>query len=180
VNKAKLALNVVSILIIALPFAVLLINYQTNLLDTVVTPDIKDALGSSISSQSKLFPKPLAATYNPQTNSVSFQFNFTNSLTSKLSVNKITADLVALDDNVLIARLSLKEPTVILPHQNVVLQVSGPLEGGVAAYFVNYVATGHGSVHVVLGKLNFEAGGVLVHTDQTDAGTLPLGGAAGG
>jgi hypothetical protein len=177
VSKAKLALTVVSILIIALPFAFFLITYQNNLLDTVLTPEIKDALGNGIINQNKLIPKPIGGTYNPQTSSISFQFNFTNPLPTKLSINKITTDIVALDDNVLIAHLSLKEPVFILPYQNVVMQVSGPLESGVAAYFVNYVISGHSSVHVVLSDLNVEAGGVSVHTDQTDAGSIPLGGA---
>ena len=176
-NKAKLALTVVSILIIALPFAFLLITYQNNLLDTVITPEMKDTLGNGLINQNKLMPQPIGATYNPQTSSIIFQFNLTNPLSTKLTVNKITADIVAIDDNVLIARLSLKEPTVILPHQNMVLQVSGSLESGVAAYFVNYVISGHSSIHVVLSNLNVETGGVLVHTDQTDAGSIPLGGA---
>jgi hypothetical protein len=180
VNKAKLALTVVSILIIALPFTFLILNYQNNLLDTVITPDIKDALGNGLVNQDKLMPKPIGGTYNPQTNSISFLFNFTNPLSTKLSVNKITADIVALDDNVLISHLSLQEPTVIMPHQTVVMQVSGPLESGVAAYFVNYVVSGHSSVHVVFSDLNVEAGGITVHNDQTDAGTIPLGGAVVG
>jgi hypothetical protein len=175
-NKAKLALTVVSILIIALPFTFLLITYQNNLLDTVITPEIKDALGNGASNQDKLMPKPIGATYNTQTSSISFQFNFTNPLSTKLTVNKITADIIAMDDNELIAHLSLKTPKVILPHQTVVMQVSGPLESGVAAYFVNYFVSGHRSVHVVLSNLDFEAGGVSVHTDQLDAGTIPLGG----
>jgi hypothetical protein len=175
VNKAKLALNVVTILIIALPFAFLLLNYQNNLLDAVVTPEIKNALGNGF-NQNKLMPQPVGATYNTQTSSITFQFTFTNPLPTKLSVTKITADIIASDDNVLIAHISLKTPKVILPNQNVAMQVSGPLENGVAAYFVNYFVSGHRSVHVVLSNLNFEAGGVSVHTDQLDAGTIPLGG----
>jgi hypothetical protein len=175
--KLKLALWVISILIVALPLAAIAVAYSGNLMDTVVPPNVKDAFSIGLSSQSSLYPKPSSASYNLQTATASFQFSFTNPLTTKITINSITADVYAIDEAKLVAHITLKEKVTVNPHGNVQLEVSGPLETGVANYFAGQIANGNSNIHVVFSNLDISAGGLLVHTSQSDAGNIHLGGA---
>jgi hypothetical protein len=174
--KLKLALSVISILIIAVPLSTLAVLSSGNFMDTVVTPSIKDAFSSGLSSQTQLYPQATDANYYAQNSTVSFTFTFTNPLNINLKVYSITSNVTSTDDK-WIAYITLDNPTDILPHQTAELKVSGTLQTGVTDYLTQQVAGGASSLDLVFENLDVSVGGLTVHRWQVDAGSLPLGGA---
>ncbi|MCW4025287.1 MAG: hypothetical protein NWF01_09675 [Candidatus Bathyarchaeota archaeon] len=177
-KKLKLALAVVSVLIVVVPIAALVLVYSDNLMDTVIPQDIKSAFSSGLSSQSELYPQVLTGTFNSEDNTVSFQFNITNPLNTELTVTSLTANIIAFDDNKPLGNIALSSPATIEIGKSVVLQVSGQLNAGLDEYFANYVSGGYQSIHVAFQNLNIKAGGIQIQMNHQDAGSIPLGGLA--
>ena len=98
-DKVKIALTILSIVIVIGPLAGIAYVYRDNLLGLVVPPQIKSMIsgGDSTGSQSQpqFQPPQLVGQpqYNAQTGAVSVSFNFTNPLTNKISIDKLSAEV---------------------------------------------------------------------------------------
>jgi beta-mannanase len=177
-KKLKLALAVVSVLILVVPVAALVLAYSDNLMDVLIPSDMKGAFNSGLSRQSQLYPQVLAGAFNSADKTVSFQLNITNPLNTHLKVNAVTAKVVVFDDNKELGNITLSFPITIEAGKSAVLQVSGPLNSGIEQYFANYASGGYQNIHLAFQDLTIEAGGLQIRVDRQDAGSIPLGGMA--
>jgi hypothetical protein len=174
-RKLKLALAVVSVLIVVVPIAAFVLVYSDNLMDTVIPQDIKGAFNRGLSSQSELYPQVITGAFNSEDNTVNFQFNITNPLNRELTVTALTANVIAFDDNKPLGNITLSSPVTIEAGKSVVLQVSGPLNAGLEEYFANYAAGGYQNIHIAFQNLKMKVGGIQIQMERPDAGYIPLG-----
>lgn len=188
-DKVKIALTLISIAIIASPLLVELVIYRDNLLGLILPPQIQNLVngdkgsGSQSQQQTDLsqfqIPQPVGQPqYNPSTGAFALPFNFTNPLTTQISINQLSADITSAQDNTPLGTVSINGPITINPNQNAIINVTGNL----SPQEVNQLQTQgqqSRSVPISLANLNVDVGGIKIHLDQlSDIGSIPIPGGA--
>ncbi len=187
-DKVKIVLTLVSIAIIASPFLVELIIYRDNLLGLVIPPQVQNLINGdkgngSNGSQSGIsnfqVPQPNGQPqYNPSTGAFVLPFNFTNPLTTQISINQLSADVISAQTNVPLGTVLINGPITVNPGQNAIINVSGIL----SPQEVNQLQSQYpqnGNLPISLANLNVDVGGVKIHLDQlSNVGSIPLKGGA--
>lgn len=178
-EKVKLALTIFSIIIIAGPLLGAVLVYRNNLGALVFPPQLQnlsnslvsDALQPSQSLPQFQLPQPVGQPqYNPETGAFNYPFNFTNPLTIPISLDQLSAQVVT-ENNVTLGNVSIDQPITVAPGADALLNVTGTLSQDA----VNQVAAQYasGNLNVALENVNANIGGIIVHIDQIDAGSIP-------
>ena len=186
----KLALTILSVAIIVVPLVAEVFAYQDNLTGLIIPPQISDLMnggnsnnsgnnGTQGSQSSQLaksvipnFQMPQAIgqpQYDPATGAFSAPFNFTNPLSSQISIEQFSAEVVGAD-NSLLGNVSIT-PVNVGPGQNTVITVTGNL----SQEAVNQLESQYqnGNLNVSLKNVNVNLAGVSVHLDQiNDIGSI--------
>jgi hypothetical protein len=183
-DKVKVALTVLSIMIIIVPLLVEVYAYKDNLLGLVIPPQMKNLIngggnsGTSAGPQSSSSPSlpnfqiPQPAEqpqYNPTTGAFIYPFNFTNPLSTEISFDHLSAQVVT-ENGTSLGNISMPQTISIPPGANSVITASGNLNPDA----VNQLATQYtgGNLNIALNNVNVDVGGVLVHIDHIDAGSI--------
>ncbi len=181
-DKVKLALTVLSILIVIGPLAGIAYVYRDNLLGLVVPPQIKSLVsgGDSTGSQSQPEFQPPQIVgqpqYNAQTGAVTVSFNFTNPLTNGVSIDNLSAEVQSEEDGVCLGNISLSQPIQIAPGETSTINVSGVLNQATISQF-EAQNPGVNGINISLENLNADVAGITVHMDQVNnVGQLQLPG----
>lgn len=182
----KIALTVLSILIILVPLAVEVYDYRDNLLGLILPPALKSVvngdLGSGAQTSSEAseainnfqIPQPQAGQlqYNPTTGAFSFPFNFTNPLNTDLSFNQLSAE-VTTEDGQPLGNVSVPQTINIEPGENAMVVAQGFLSQSAINQIVgNYTSGNLSTLNIALSNVNVDVGGVMVHIDHIDAGQI--------
>lgn len=185
-DKVKIALTVLSILIILVPLAVEVYDYRDNLLGLILPPALKSVvngdLGSGAQTSSEAseainnfqIPQPQAGQlqYNPTTGAFSFPFNFTNPLNTDLSFNQLSAE-VTTEDGQPLGNVSVPQTINIEPGENAMVVAQGFLSQSAINQIVgNYTSGNLSTLNIALSNVNVDVGGVMVHIDHIDAGQI--------
>jgi hypothetical protein len=195
-DKVKIALTLVSIAIVVGPLAGIALAYKDNLSGLVLPPQFESLMnggngsggngtagaqygpqtaGTQSLSQFQL-PQPVGQPqYDPSTGAFSYPFNFTNPLTSEISIDQLSADVISSQNNEILGTLSINGPINIDPNQTAMINVTGILSPQEVSQLEAQYQQG-GSLPISLANLNVDVGGIKVHLDQfSDIGSIPLG-----
>ena len=135
----KIALTLISIAIVVGPLVGVLLVYRDNLMGLVLPPEIKDLSSNSnkdSSSVSKflnisVLQLPTLAGqpyYNQQTGAFSYPINFTNPLSTEISVDQISAEIKSKNSNIILGNISITQPIKIAPGANGIINATGILD----------------------------------------------------
>jgi len=181
-DKVKIALTVLSILIVIGPLAGAAFVYRDNLVGLVVPPQVKSLVsgGDSTGSQSQpeFQPPQLVGQpqYNAQTGAFTVSFNFTNPLTNEVSIDKLSAEVQSEEGGASLGNISLSQPIQITPGETSIINVSGVLSQAAISQF-EAQNPGVNGINISLANLNVDVAGVTVHMDQVNnVGQLQLPG----
>jgi hypothetical protein len=179
-DKVKIALTVLSILIVIGPLAGAAFVYRDNLVGLVVPPQVKSLVsgGDSTGSQSQpqFQPPQLVGQpqYNAQTGAFTVSFNFTNPLTNEVSIDKLSAEVQSEEGGVSLGNISINQPLQITPGETSIINVSGVLSQAAISQF-EAQNPGVNGINISLANLNVDVAGVTVHMDQVNnVGQLQL------
>ncbi len=178
-DKVKIALTVLSIVIIVGPIAGVVFAYRDNLLGLVVPPQVNSLVNGNF-TESQFQPPALASEpqYNPDTGALSLSFNFTNPLTNEISIDQLSAEIKCKDNNALLGNISIDQPIKISPGENAIINATGSLsQDAINQLKAQY--SGSSNINVALENVNVVVGGIKVHLDELDAGSIPLPGGTG-
>ena len=180
-DKVKIALTMLSILIVIGPLAGVAYVYRDNLLGLVIPPQVKSLVsgGNSAGSQSQpQFQTPQLVgqpQYNAQTGAVTVSFNFTNPLTNQISIDQLSAEVIS-EDGVSLGNISINQQIQMTPGETSTINVSGILNQNAISQF-EAQNPGVSGINISLANLNVDVAGVNVHMDQVNnVGQLQLPG----
>lgn len=174
-DKVKIALTILSILIVVAPLAGVAYVYRNNPLGIVLPPQFQDLLGgvgsngsqssSQLSQSISNFQMPQAIgqpQYDPATGAFSYPFNFTNPLTSSISINQFSAEVVG-ENNTPLGNVSI-QPLSIAPGASGIINVAGTLsQSAVNQLEAEYQS---GSLNVSLENVTVNFGGINIQIPQ--------------
>ncbi len=181
-DKVKVALTVLSIALIVIPIGVELFIYKDNLPGLVLPPMIQNQVspnnnsgnGTQVEEQSLPDfqpPQPVGEPqYNPNTGAFNYPFNFTNPLSTEISIDQLSAT-VSGPNNQILGNISIIEPISIEPGANAIIDVTGNLNQD----SVNQILALYSNSNLQdlsLNNVNVTVGGVNIHLDHVDAGSI--------
>lgn len=181
-NKTKIILTVVSILIVVGPLLGVVLIYRDNLMGMVMPPETSNALnlgsladiGSSNNSgpNFQLFTPTSDPTYNQETGAFSYPFNFTNPTSNAISLDQLSADIYS-QDGVKIGTISIDQPINIAPGQTAPINIGGNLDPALVNQLEQQYQSGN--LNISLENLNVTVGGITLHiADIGNIGNLQL------
>jgi len=176
----KLALTLLSILIVVVPIAFVLLQNQDDLLGMVVPPEFSqiisgdsegsDVASSFLSSDFKLPEMVGEPTFDALTKTAAFTFDFTNPLKTDLNVNVLESGIFT-SDGVFLGDVSIKDPIKLSPGERVDITALGVLSDEGLNYLKN---TDLSSINLDFVDLNLDVAGVAVHFDKQNIGDVPI------
>ena len=185
-RKLKIILTLITIAISVIPTAYVVFSYRDNLEGLIIPPQITDIVngdtsnlnGSITDNSSGVFnpdfdlPQPTGEVqYNPQTNTVTFDFTFTNPLSTPITVEKINSGIVTHDDAVFLGNLTTDQPIKLGAQQTGEITANAKLTDEA----INYIKTQNQSqLNVDLINLDIEVGGITVHIDRQNIGNIEI------
>ncbi len=177
-NKTKLALSVLSIMLFVVPVVCMVYVYRDNLLGLVMPPQLSGMLSgegdpiSSFTASDFTMPTMSEPQYNAQTGSFNVGLNVTNPLATTVSVHEFSAQIKSKGTNELLGTISLSKPISIGPGENALIDVVGNLDTAT----VNQLKANSGDLNIILQNVDANVGGVRMHLDQLDLGSMQLPG----
>jgi hypothetical protein len=201
-KKLKIFLTLLSVVIIVMPVAFEVLLYRDNLLGLIVPPEMINLVNSdsrngdggnlpnssdnssslisgnndisSLLSSGFELPKLVGSPqYNPDTNTLSLIFNFTNPLETSIAVDKLEAGIISHDDGVFLGNVSLAKPLRLEPGQTLDITVLDALSPETINYFKSNVI-GQNSINVDFVNLNVDVAGITVQVDRQNIGNIPI------
>jgi hypothetical protein len=189
-DRVKFALTILSVLIIIVPLLVEVYVYKDNLEGLVLPPQIQNLMnsnhggssngnsGASIGQQSPTssplpnFQLPQSVgqpQYDATTGGFSYPFNFTNPLSTELSFSQLTAQVVT-QDGTPIGNVSIPRTINIAPGANSIITAVGNLNTDEVNQLITQYQSGN--LNIALNNVNAVVGGITVHIDHIDAGSI--------
>jgi hypothetical protein len=201
-KKLKIFLTLLSVLIIVIPIAFEVVLYRDNLLGLIVPPEMINLVngdsrngdsgnllnssdnGSSLISGNGDISRLLSSgfelpqlvgepQYNPDTNTLSFTFNFTNPLKTSIAVDKLEAGIVSHDGGVFLGNVSLAKPLRLEPGQTIDITALDALSPEAINYYKTNVI-GQNSTNLDFVNLNVDVAGITLHVDRQNIGDIPI------
>jgi hypothetical protein len=191
-KKLKIFLTLLSVAIIVVPVAFEVLLYRDNLLGLIVPPEMINLFnghsrnsdgGSLISGNSDIssllnsgFELPQlvgSPQYNPDTNTLSLIFNFTNPLETSIAVDKLEAGIISHDGGVFLGNVSLSKPLRLEPGQTLDITVLDVFSPETINYFKTNVID-QNSINVDFVNLNVDVAGITVQVDRQNIGNIPI------
>ena len=176
-DKVKIALTILSIVIIVGPIAGVVYVYRDNLLGLVVPPEVKGLMNGSFTESQFQPPMPVGQPqYNPETKTFTFSFKFTNPLQNEISIDDISAGIKCKDHNVFLGNVSISKPIKIAPGETAIINASGSWTQEALNHFqAQHSGPEDDDINVAFENLNVDLAGIKVQMDElADAGWVPL------
>ncbi|MGD0645344.1 MAG: hypothetical protein ABSA75_10605 [Candidatus Bathyarchaeia archaeon] len=176
-NKVKIALTILSIAIVIGPLIGVAYVYRDNLLGLVVPPQVKSLMSGDSTGSNLQMPTLVGEPqYNAQTGALTVSFNFTNSLTNRVSIDKLSADVQSEEDGISLGNISLSQPIQITSGETSTINVSGLLNQAAISQF-EAQNPGVNGINISLENVNADVAGINVHMNQVNnVGQLQLQG----
>jgi hypothetical protein len=189
-NKVKVALILITIIIIVLPIASIIFVYRSNLSELIIPPELQNIANNpstidSFNNASGMFisditaPTPLGEpVYDSNTGVFSYALNFTNPLKTSISVDQVSAQLEFKSNSELICNVSITQPINIASGENGIINTTGIISQDTLNQLETQYKTGTLDLNdLILKNINVVANDVTLHFDQLDLNTIePLGG----
>jgi hypothetical protein len=183
-NKVKILLTLLSVAITVIPIITVVYIYQNNLMGLVIPPEIMNMVngknnsnsGSNSSSLLNSFQAPQSVgepQYNPETKTATFTFNFTNPLSTPITVNTLEADIVSHDDGTFLGNVSIEKALTLAPGQTADITALGKVSDEAINYFES-LHPGQNYINIDFINLNVDMAGVKVQVDRQNVGNIPI------
>jgi hypothetical protein len=182
-NKIKLFLTILTILIAVVPIATHVIIYRENLVglilpptlaelffggtDNLVTADTVDFAGMSFS-----LPILLGDPILLQNDTLRLIYEFTNPLDGKITINAIDADIVCIDHNFPLGTVFI-DPAALEPNQTLEFNVTGIL----TLQALGHITTHHknqNSINTEFRNFSVDLTGIKITMPQRKLGPIQL------
>jgi len=191
-NKAKLALTLLTIAITVGPFLYVVFIYRDNIVGIMLPPQLanvgqnatqnlsENVLGGNSGNQSSFnmteitgsnfqMPQLLNNTqYNPDTGDLSLSVNLTNPLANAISIDQFSVQIESKDNSSLVGNISIPQSINIQPGANSIINVTGIMPQDL---YNQISGQNSGNIDVnsfVLKNLNVDVGGLKLHFDEID------------
>ncbi len=196
-NKVKIGLTILSIVILVSPVAVELVMYRDNLFGLVMPRELSGMIengfgdnsinGNSVNGDNNNFgglinqdfqmPQQIGEpTFDPSSNTVSFTFNLGDPINQPVSVETFNAGLVSHDDGLFLGNITIGKPIQLVPGQTVDISTLGILSDDAINYFKSH-SESQQPINLDLTNLNVVVGGISVTLDSQSLPpiTIPQG-----
>jgi hypothetical protein len=186
-NKVKIALTLLTIAIIVVPFAYVVIANRDNLVGLVMPPQFSNlgqGLGQNLSGQnpssSSNNPINLTGTnfqmpqvigtpqYNQDTGVFNVAINATNPLSNSISVDQASVQIQSKQDSAMVGDISIPQPINIQPGESAIINITGVIPQDL---YNQISQQNNGNIdinNIVLKNLDVTVGGVKLHFDSID------------
>lgn len=181
-KKVKIILTLLTILITVVPIAVELLLYQDNLLGLIIPPQINSLMNSGTIntdigqvSNTPFQPPQLSGEpqFFPENNTVKFTYNFTNPLSTPITITTLEAQVVCHDHGFPLGAVAI-DPTTLQAGQTVDITAFGVLSNE-ALQHITEQHYGQSAIHADFKNLNVDMAGVTIQMDQQqDIGNIPI------
>lgn len=175
-NKLKIFLTLLTVAITVIPIASVVLAYQDNLLGLVIPPEVMNMANGSSSVVNSQFQPPQSVgdpQYNPETKTATFTFNFTNPLSTPITINTLEAGIVSHDDGTFLGNVSIDKPLILAPGQTADITALGKLSDQA----INQIERLHPSqnyINIDFSNLNVDMAGVKIQVDRQNIGNIPI------
>jgi hypothetical protein len=167
-NKTKVALSILTIVITIGPLLGVVLVYRDNLIGLVLPPSTPGMSGITnsdlnISSFENINPiQPIGdPTYNAVTGALDYPFNFTNPLPNDISIDDLSADIFA-SDGTKLGTISINNPINVAPGESAVVDIKGNMDPQLIQQYQDQLAQGN----IQIENLNVTVGGITLHIDN--------------
>ena len=180
-KKIKIMLMLLTIAIAVAPLVAEVLLYRDDLLDLIIPPEITNIVngdksidGNSLLNPEFELPQPVGEPqYNPETNTISYKFNFTNPLQTPLELDKLQASLVSHNDGFFLGNITINQPLKLDPGQTVDITALGILSDDAIDYLKSKSAT-QNSINLDFENLNVDLSGIQLQLDKQNIGNIPI------
>jgi hypothetical protein len=171
-DKVRLILTVVSIVIIVVPIVGVVLMYQNNLLGLIIPPQINDIMdslkgggnsgGGNNSGNPQIVGEPQ---YNPASRTVTLTFQYTNPFSFSVTIKSMSGNILCHVDDFPLGNASLSKPVSMGAGETAMLTVQGTWTDAAINHFGS-VHAGQKTVTVDLVDVAVDVSGVKIQTDQ--------------
>jgi len=135
-DKVRLALILITLVIALGPILGVVIIHRNNLLELVVPPNVTDILNGAFSTDGSLEPPTFVESeYDVVSRTVSLTFNFTNPFKVGMTINSMTANVECAADNFLLSNALLKQPVKLSAGETARITIVGMWTEGALNHF---------------------------------------------
>jgi len=170
-DKMRLTLSIVTIVIVAAPILGIVLAYRNNTQDLFIPPEINEItanlFGTGGSGESWLqTPRPVGPIeYDPTTRSATFTFEFTNSFPIGVTINSLSGDVLCATHDVSLGAATLKEPVVMSAGETKTLSVVAVWTDVARAHFQS-LHPGENTIDIDLVDIAVDAGGLKIQSSE--------------
>ncbi len=170
-DKVRLLLILVTIIVIAAPILGIVLVYRNNLQDLFIPPEINEItanlFGTGGSGESWLQTPKLVGPieYDPTTRSATFTFEFTNSFPIGVTINSLSGDVVCATHDVPLGAATLKEPVMMSAGETKTLSVVAVWTDVALVHFQS-LHPGQNTIDVDLVDIAVDAGGLNIQSSE--------------
>ncbi len=177
-NKIRLLLTAITIVIVVIPLAGMFLAYQNNLLGLFIPPEISemadDLLGGYGDNGPGLEPPTMVGEpkYDEASHTFTATFEYKNSFPMDITVRSFTGNVECADHRFPLGNASFSEPVSIDAGETGVITVQGTW----TEEAINHFGTSHGNeqnVDVVLLDFSVDFSGIKLELDQSPSMQIP-------
>ena len=170
-DKVRLILTVISIVIVAVPIVGVVLTNQGNLLGLLIPPQANQIISSlSNSGGNDVKPPELVGEpqYDPASRTFTLSFNFKNPLPVDVTVKSMSGDIVCdVHPTVPLGKATLSNPVSMQAGETAIITVKGTWTDAAVSHFQTVaVHKGEKTVTVDLVDLAVDASGIKIQTGE--------------
>ena len=182
-NKLKIFLTVLSVLITVIPIGTQVFIHRDNLVGLVIPSTFNDLLNTSVDDISTAdsvdiagfsfqLPVLLNAEFFFHDSTVKMLYTFTNPLDAEITLTSMDAEIICVADNFILGSISI-EPTHFDPNQTLEIPVTCVLSRQ-ALEHIAIEHQGQDSIKTEFKNFSVELIGVKIHIDTRKLGDLQI------
>jgi len=170
-DKVRLSLSILTIVIIAVPILGIVIAYRNNPQDLFIPPEINDIttnlFGSNGSSESWLQTPALVGPieYNQATRSATFTFKYKNSFPIGVTINSLSGYVECAAHGVPLGIATLKEPVMMSAGETKTLSVVATWTDVALSHFQS-LHPGENTISIDFVDIAVNAGGLNIQSNE--------------
>lgn len=171
-DKVRLLLSVITIVIIAVPIAGTVLAYRNNLVGLLIPPEINEIADNFMdgngTNESGLEPPTMVGEpqYDEASRTFSVTFQFKNTFPVDITIKSLSGNIVCNEHRFLLGNASLSKPVSINTGETGTLTVLGTWTEEAINHF-HTAHTGEETVDVVLVDFAVDISGIQIQIDQS-------------
>ena len=169
-----LILALISIGAVAGPVAGVVLVYQNNPVEMIFPSEIEDLIAGSFGSDEPLeLPQYVSSSFDPETQTVTATFSFTNSFELDLRVNSLSADVECVIHAFNLGHAELVDPVPIDAGDTALIPVVFKWTQDAEDHFLT-AHSGATSIDIKLVNLGIDVSGITIETPESFSVNIPL------